>query len=106
MIPSLYHEFKKYGSDPIDKLAYCNTSVNSSNIDDRKNFFESAFNDDDQDIINKVVDEYGHLTGNQLINLTHEKNSPWHKYFKKNDWFTEIPTSVIQNHYARLANNV
>ncbi|MDI1495580.1 MAG: hypothetical protein K8823_888 [Cenarchaeum symbiont of Oopsacas minuta] len=106
VIPSLYHEFKKFGSGIINKLAYCNTETTDTKIVDRRSFFDNVFSVDEKNIMDQVVNKYGYLTGNQLINLTHEKGTPWRNNFKKNNWFVEIPEDEIKSHYMGLANIV
>lgn len=106
VIPSLYHEFKKYGDMVITNLAYCNTSLNDdAKINDRTELFDEIFTPDEKSVIDQVVEQYVDFTGNQLINLTHGENTPWFKCYKKDVKFTEIPNDIIKTHYEGLINN-
>lgn len=59
VIPEVYHEYKKYGYDPIVK-------------DVKK----PCFSEDTEDVLNQVWDIYGGYNGNQLESITHQEE-PW-----------------------------
>lgn len=58
--PSLYDQYKKYGSGTIPKY----------------NGFLPNFSEDDLDILNQVKEVYGGFTGNELESICHQE-SPW-----------------------------
>lgn len=83
VIPSLYHEFKRYGSGPITTPA---TSVEM--IGDRTfkwHFVTPSVGDEEtMDLLAMVWESYGNLSAVQLSNLTHQPDSPWHKVYSEN----------------------
>ena len=69
VIPSIYHRFKHFGSNPIEGFA--------SDI-----FHPEAMFPEDQEIkrfLEKIWQVYGKLTAIQLSNMTHEPDTPWYK---------------------------
>lgn len=59
--PELYQQYKKYGWNEIDKP-------------EKK--VEYTFSDKEKEILDSVLETYGHLSGNELEALTHEE-TPW-----------------------------
>lgn len=59
--PDLYQQYKRYGWNEIDK-----PEVN----------VEYSFSDKEKEILDSVIETYGHLSGNELEALTHEE-APW-----------------------------
>ncbi len=75
VIPSLYHEFKEYGANPI-------TEMGSHVItrEDKLIKVTPYIGDDDVeswDLIDEIIRVYGEYTGSQLSCITHEDNSAW-----------------------------
>lgn len=57
-----------------------------------------------EDFLNKIYDVYSKPSGGALIEITHEKGTPWHtatggKFFYK----TILPMDIIKNHYKMKA---
>ncbi|WJM85671.1 DUF4065 domain-containing protein [Dickeya chrysanthemi] len=75
VIPSLYHELKKYGSSTIDE------PIRIIKIDGGKlkAFTPDIQKDDIQahKLIDKIIEVYGGYSGTQLSNLTHGQNTAW-----------------------------
>ena len=59
--PVLYQQYKKYGWNEIDK-----PEIN----------VEYSFSDKEKEILDSVLETYGHLSGNELEAITHEE-TPW-----------------------------
>jgi uncharacterized phage-associated protein len=57
---------------------------NTVNIKPKREFSDDEFSDLEIDLLQDVVNAYGHLTADQLINLTHRKHSPWYNAAQKN----------------------
>jgi len=77
VIPSIYHEFKRFRSDPIDKFAVeYNVKTNKLEypIIDHKDTSLSI-------LLRAVWEVYKNETGENLSQLTHEEDSPWCKAF-------------------------
>lgn len=60
VMPEVYREFRSFGYSDI-------TRQESQTI---------KFDDEIEDVLNQVWEEYGHYTGNQLESITHQE-SPW-----------------------------
>ncbi|AVQ35812.1 Panacea domain-containing protein [Staphylococcus kloosii] len=61
VIPTVYHEYKKYGYSNIPKI--------DENI---------QFDEDKENILQQVFEVYGGYNGNELENITHQEE-PWQK---------------------------
>ncbi|HHA0827787.1 TPA: Panacea domain-containing protein [Staphylococcus aureus] len=88
--PDLYQQYKKYGWNEIDK-----PEVN----------VEYSFSDKEKEILDSVIETYGHLSGNELEALTHEE-TPWLNQ-RKGLGETETPNNIIkfedmQSYYSSI----
>ena len=85
VIPTVYHEFKKFGRNPITQRATKLDFDGSGSIEDflSAKIFEPRITDDsDADaLLNRVWEVYGGLSGIQLSNMTHVENGAWHKAY-------------------------
>lgn len=100
VIPSIYHTFKKYGTEPIGSL-YSTVRAGESNtpiITDK----------DVQELLDKVWDEYSHKSAYELSNLTHQKGTPWYYTWNEKDGKNErgvhISDKLIETHYLEKIN--
>ena len=101
VIPSIYHSFKHYKKDPIERLSVCGTSIDDlEGIDKRLDVIHDTVDKEGIQIINCVIDEYGSLSGNQLSSSTHRKGTPWEETYVKNQFYTKIPNQKIQEYYG------
>jgi uncharacterized phage-associated protein len=107
VIPSLYHEFKSFGKNPITKKASHFTIVNEDKWDyvvvepSIDNVEDTAKT---RKLLDIIWDSYGKLSGIQLSNLTHKPGSPWHVTWeqaqgRKN---VDIPDDLIRNYFRSL----
>ena len=81
VIETLYHEFKRFGNDPIKKPAII------------WNLEGTQFNPDMPEIqpedtqtrqfLDRIWDVYGNFSGGQLANLTHAPETPWEEIRKQ-----------------------
>ncbi|EKO3519530.1 DUF4065 domain-containing protein [Vibrio fluvialis] len=83
VVPSVYFRFKHYGSDEITEQS------------------DVCLDSDSEAIVRDVVRQLGHLTGPQLVELTHREGSPWHTVWDGTH-NKVIPDFVIQNHYDQI----
>ena len=88
VIPTLYHDFKKYGSRVIE---YCPSGK------------PAGFDSDEERVMREVWDGYGHRTGISLSALTHEPGSPWAQTMERLGQGAVISNDLIEDHYRRLA---
>jgi uncharacterized phage-associated protein len=111
VIPSLYHEFKSFGKNPITRKA-----SNLKLVDEQKwdyIFVEPSIDDVSQTsttrkLLDLIWNGYGKLTGIQLSNLTHKPGSPWYvtwqqAHGRKN---VDIPDELIREYFTSLLNGV
>jgi uncharacterized phage-associated protein len=104
VIPSLYGEFKLYGSGPItEKAADFYSSGTTVGF-----IFPRIASDDPKDtlalqVIAKVWSIYGKFSAIELSSMTHAANSPWSKYYDKNVRGTDIPDEAIRSYFQHIA---
>jgi uncharacterized phage-associated protein len=75
VIPSLYHEFKEYGSSAIS--AYGGHIVEEDGVLVKRRPIVSERDIKTWDLIDEVIDVYGAYSGSQLSAMTHERGSAW-----------------------------
>lgn len=88
VIPVLYHRTKEFGSSAITNQLPAPTG--------------DALDPDANGLLEAVVDNYGHLSGPALSNLTHRPGSPWSKVWREGSTHLEIPVPLIREHYEML----
>jgi len=72
--------FVELSSEPVllGEYIQCVEDGDSRIVVPKCPFSDDEFSDNEIDLLNLVVESYGHLTGNQLIRLTHNKHSLWY----------------------------
>lgn len=85
VIPSLYHEFKRFGRNPIE--GYAIDFLGDSNPE--QDSWDVPFPEDDDEAVLKIANivwqHYGSKTASQLISITHKENSAWSQADKSGD---------------------
>lgn len=75
VIPTLYHELKRYGSSPIDK------KIRKIEMDgDDFTALTPSIQPDDAiacAMVDKIIEVYGKFSGTQLSNMTHAEKAAW-----------------------------
>lgn len=107
VIPSLYHEFKSFGKNPITRKASHLKIVDEEKWD--YVFIEPSIDNTDstaktRKLLDVIWNSYGKLSGIQLSNLTHEPGSPWHVTWeqaqgRKN---VDISDELIRDYFRSL----
>lgn len=97
VIPSIYHEFKDYGQNPIDRFAY------ELDLDTYEAVIPKIPADDEETrlILTKVWAAYKKFTGWTLRNKTHEPDSPWSRVYKEGQRGIRIKDEDIREHFTR-----
>lgn len=90
VIPDLYHATKSYGRNPIPLSA----------IGDPEDIQVTP---EDRAFLTDVVNKYGNLDGIALSYLTHKAGTPWTQIYYPGVRNTEIPDTLIAQHYRELA---
>jgi len=89
VFPSLYRDFKRYGNQPIDPFW---EDYNYSIGQDQPVV----------DLLDAVLDKYGHLSAIQLSRLTHQEETPWSRTWDGTP-DKSIPDELIAEHFRSLA---
>jgi uncharacterized phage-associated protein len=98
VVPEIYYALRAYGDRPIV------TRLVEIDEDGEPAEATAHFSAADEDVIGTVWASYGHWSGPELIKLTHEEHSPWHRAYYNNrdernarinrmdirDWFDEL----------------
>lgn len=97
VLSSLYHIFKRYGFQRITELASDVDPKTGKTVPFYVQDSESQFDE----IFDFVWNRYGHLSGQQLSNMTHAPGTPWSMAREKGLQY--IPDREIRNHFIQLA---
>jgi uncharacterized phage-associated protein len=100
VIPSIYHTFKKYGSQRITKLEN-EVDIESSPMTICQPL---TTGERETDLLDKVFNVYGKYSALQLSALTHQDNTPWDITFKTKGEGALIPNDTIEQHYKEKIN--
>ena len=107
MVPSLLHEFKRFGNRPIDSRAKASVLVSQSSEFPDYDFDSEApcVPREDRDtlaIIAWVAKRYARLDGWTLSKLTHLRDTPWSKVWDPQKESKIIPNDDIHKYYVNL----
>jgi uncharacterized phage-associated protein len=100
VIPSVYHEFKRFGYSPITCTAFDDTDDGIELSRDDKRTIS---------LLNRIWDVYGKFTAIQLSNMTHDPGTPWQKTWQSGEGMPElrIDNEIIKNNFlAKTKKNV
>ncbi len=78
VIPSIYHEFKRFGKKPIEDYAV--------EINQHGEIYHPMINDQDKQVVliaNAIWDAYKNQDGEDLSQITHQPNSPWSNVYER-----------------------
>ncbi len=105
VIPSIYKEFKRFGSSSVTEPAREVTFR-----DGKVGFFPARIQSDDPkadglalQVIKRVWDIYGKYSASALSNMTHAPNSPWSKTSDREIRGTDIEDTLIVQYFRELA---
>ena len=88
VIPSLYHNFSKYGAGEVDApIPFVD---------------EAKLSATEKALLDSVWRSYGRMSGFKLSTITHQENTPWSRTMKDSGLRSAIPDSYIRQHYRRL----
>ena len=97
VIPSIYHEFKRYGYGKIKKLSYIDNPLT-----DERSY--PMIEEDDKEAIDSletVKKEYGYMSASELIDYTHEIGGPWYSVYQDGDFNIEITPKMIKEYFKK-----
>ena len=101
VIPALYHALKRFGGGRISGRAVY--------FDPEKGWlpFHEPIGSYPKAVIDAIWSNYGSMSGNQLVTLTHQRGTPWEQVTRGRtpDQIRDlpIPDEVIQRYYRDLA---
>jgi uncharacterized phage-associated protein len=95
VIPSVYHEFKHYGGNPItdDAVWY------DLDTGERKRPSIAAGDVETRAVLDKVWAAYHRFSGWALRQKTHEAGTPWSTTYDPNEMSKRIDDELIQPHF-------
>jgi uncharacterized phage-associated protein len=109
VVPSLYHEFKRFGNGPITDEAREDVIERKPSGGLRLSYRAPRIDGSDSDsdfarrLIKRVWDIYGRLPAAKLSNLTHLPQSPWDQTSGKEIKGTDIDNDLIKRYFETLA---
>jgi uncharacterized phage-associated protein len=99
VVPSLYHEFKRYGSGPVRSKA--------TGFDGSTGFFEvpAPTEPEIRQFLSNIWSSYGRYTGMALSEMTHASDGPWAQARRTSDGIrsADIPFDLIAHHFREAA---
>ncbi len=95
VVPSLYHEFKRFGSDPITERSLCMDDDGIITVP------SISGNHPVEMVMRKAWDVYKPFTAFALVNKTREPDSPWAKHYDSSSTHQTIPDADIQEYFFR-----
>ncbi len=100
VIPSLYHEFKHFGSNPIRnfKSVYIDYDTEESK-------YARLKDNKIKEISELVWKIFGNFSGHDLVSLLHMNGTPWQKIYQRGE-NNPIPDSLTKEFYDVFANKV
>lgn len=108
VIANVYHAFKKYGRDRIERPTYGEydivIDIGLLDLDDKvikPEPISQVFSSEAEGVMDEVFRTYGSLTGLQLSKMTHLPDSPWEKTFRANE-NRVIENDCIKAHFEGL----
>jgi len=107
VIPSLYHEFKRFGNSPITERATKTDIIGEGGTLKLRLQAPEITGEGSvlaKRVIEKVWEKYKHYSAVQLSNLTHLPDSPWAKTKGREIKGTVIPDDTIRQYYLALTN--
>lgn len=90
VVPSLYHAIKQFGAGVVRSPIEGDTDP-------------QQLSPDALALIAAVYKSYGHLSGVQLSNMTHQPGTPWSEAWSSSGRNALISNNTIQDHYRKLA---
>lgn len=97
VIPSIYHEFKEFGSGIINRRAY------DLDLDTLESFAPQVDENDAETrlVLDRVWAAYRKFSGWTLRQKTHEEDSPWSKVYKENARGIKLNDCDIKDHFIQ-----
>ena len=101
VIPSVYHEFKKFGYDKINELS----KIYQIWFDEKDSVHTPKIDKKDTELLSmmkRIYSQYHSFTANQLVQMTHAEGTPWKECYQEDNFNVEISKEKIKNYYKKL----
>lgn len=95
VMESLYHDLKVFGSSPVQGNSWYVKSWPEIPADDIAS----------RNVIQSVLDQCGRMSAGQLIELTHDKQGPWHAVFNSQEKGIAIEDEAIKAYFETITAN-
>ncbi len=98
VIPSIYHEFKRFGYSDIEGYSFIYDPVTDEKAIPR-------IDPEDKEILEVlewVKNVYGKMSIRELIERTHNVDTPWSKCYKEGIYNIEIEPEAIRKYYEDI----
>jgi uncharacterized phage-associated protein len=105
VIPALYHEFKRFGNEPITEPAREGTfrglkfGTFVPTLDD---YESNSSRSTARQVLSKIWEKYSGFSAARLSNATHEKGSPWAEVYDPDKLHIRIPDPLIKKYFEGL----
>ena len=102
VVPSIYRQFRDFGSRPIDELAGELSSSGGTRLRVQVSRVDPS-DEEAQIILKRVWEVYGSRTAAQLSHMTHAQGAPWSETMAKHRGATNavIPNKKIKSYFAK-----
>lgn len=102
VIPSIYHSFKHYGKSMVDKLSFDMTFNDDFSYVERDYVLRDDTDNEVYEVLDAVWAGYGRYNGFELVDLTHQENTPWDKTYNSNPSTLYIDNANIKAYYLNI----
>ena len=90
VVPEVYKSFKPCGRNNIEETC--------------GEYSPYQFSDEEMEVLLNVVEKYGKYSSPALVDITHQKNSPWSNVYEEGKLHIEIPKESIRNYFRNKMN--
>ena len=88
VVPSVYYSLSRFGGGPVTERIPLHEGQ------------QREFDEEEKDVINRVLHFYGRMTGPQLSSITHLPNTPWAQ--AKGKGMISISNDLVHKYYLDL----
>lgn len=103
VVPSVYHTFKHYVNAPIDKFGVVLRDDQENGIAEYEE--PKLQGDEEKRVVKKTWEMFGHLNGSELVQMLHQKGTPWALRYKvgRNEIIPEEDTKRYYSLFVEIS---
>lgn len=98
IVESVYDKYKKYGSLEINEDNEIIEKQEELRLPSESRILFAEDGVKKVFSINETLKKYGDLSASKLVKITHTKDSPWDKAYRKNNYDELLDKIIIENH--------